>query len=141
MQKIQPYIRTNYRKGVSNGGTLEKGYGVVFGSLSHRHLARTQVEGALGCATLSSWNHRFCQTLPDSDVGHCLAILHHVGREDGVSVVPVFDRLEALFLGSDQVVSLTLQGCRFRAFWQLARHVLRRTDVAGSQLSEPGNSP
>ena len=61
--------------------------GVIFRSLTHRHLACTKVQRSLSCATLSSRVHSASKAFPDADIGDRLAVFHHVGREDGVLVV------------------------------------------------------
>ena len=57
--------------------------GVIFRSLSHRHLACTQVECSLSCATLGSRDHGGGEAFPDPDTGYRLTVLHHIGRKDG----------------------------------------------------------
>ena len=78
--------------------------GVIFRGLPHRHLACTQVECSLSCATLGSRDHGGGEAFPDPNIGYRLAVLHHIGRKDGILVIAFLDGLEAFLLCPDQVV-------------------------------------
>ena len=97
-------------KGFPSDSVEEHGSGgVIFRSLSHRHLACTQVECSLSCATLGSRDHGAGEAFPDPDIGYRLAVLHHVGREDGVLVV-AFLALTRWFLARSRIAASGLFG-------------------------------
>ena len=69
--------------------------GVIFRSLAHRHLACTEVQRSLSCATLGSRDHSASEAFPDANIGDRLAVFHHVGRKDGILVAAILNGLEA----------------------------------------------